>query len=375
MLQFQDLVQLNLTGKAPELWPAKSLAIYCGPSAETWDGESVEKGGIGGSETAVIEIGTRLAKRGWKVVVFNRCASLSKMVDGVEYRKYWQINIHDQFDVIWLWRSPVFLDIQWKARKVVFDLHDVWPDTDFTQERVARCDQIMVKSTFHQSLFPSLPSNKTLVVGNGIDIRRFDGAQARDRHRFVYSSGPVRGLEALLQMWPTIKKNIPQAELHVYYGWISFAEEHKNNPDVISWISMMKNLIKQDGITDHGRVSQDRLAAELLQSSVWLYPTNFIEIHCITALEMQAAGVIPVTTGFAALNETQKSGRKLPGNPYDKAWQDRYIDAVVETYSTLSTDEAEKERLRGYHFVEDCTWDQVAAQWDKIAAATSCGGT
>ena len=99
------------------------------------------------------------------------------------------------------------------------------------------------------------------------------------------------------------------------------------------------------------------------KSHLWLYPTEFPEIHCITALEMQAAEVYPITTGFAALAETQQSGIKVSGDPKSDKWRERFIGEIVfavEQPSMLS-----KDILEGKEYVKSCSWKNVVAKWMK----------
>jgi len=42
----------------------------------------------------------------------------------------------------------------------------------------------------------------------------------RHKHWVIYTSSYDRGLEHLLKMWPDVKKAVPDAELHIFYGWI-----------------------------------------------------------------------------------------------------------------------------------------------------------
>lgn len=358
-----EILELQFAATEPRVWPKKSIAFMCGPSVEAWDANSL-KSGIGGSETAVIEIAKRLAADGWEVVVYNRCDAPAEgtVIDGVLYKNYWTIDQRDTFDVLCLWRSPVMLDVPWKARKVVLDLHDVVSDAEFTSKRLANVDHVFVKSKHHATYIPSVPKEKIVVIGNGIDLSRFEGEEERDVNRFVYTSTQNRGLEALLQMWPQIKKEIPKAELHTYYGWESFEKINKDNPERMEWMRHMKQKLNQEGVYDHGRVGQDVLAKELMRSSLWLYPTDFPEIHCITALEMQAAGVIPVTTGYAALEDTQKVGVKLPGDPYDPEWQKQYVEEVVSTFMDSQTDLDIREK--GKEFASNSSWDNVSTSWE-----------
>lgn len=360
-----QILELRFAAKEPKKWPKKSVAVFCGPSVESWDGNSINNGGIGGSETAVIELSKRFVKKGYDVVVYSRCDAPAKgaEIDGVKYMNYWTIDKRDEFDVLILWRNIGAADYAWNARKLILDLHDVSFINEFTEDRINRLDHIFVKSQYHKSLYPMIPDEKFVVVGNGIDLSRFEGDETRNKNRFVYTSAPNRGLEALLQMWPKIKQEIPEAQLHVYYGWQTFYESEKHNPERRQWIDKLRQMLEQDGIVNHGRVDQKTLAKHLQQSSLWLYPTDFPEIHCITALEMQAAGVYPITTGFAALAETQKTGVKLPGDPYDETWQAKYTEEVVDAYMELATGGLEDQIKEGLEFVKSNQWGNVADIW------------
>lgn len=338
----------------PKKWSSKSIAVYCGPTAETWTPKSVDEGGIGGSETAVVELTKRLVKLGWDVTVFNQCEAPPEGLefDGVKYQNYWTFNVADEYDVLWSWRLPELFEYDLKARLKILDMHDVMTPAEFTKTRLDRIDKIFVKTNYHRSLYPLVEDEKFVVVGNGIDLTRFDKKVEKDPYRFCYTSSPNRGLDIVLKMWGKIKEALPEATLHVYYGWKTYYEIEKNNPERMLWMKKVQDLMKQEGVIDHGRVGQKELAEDLLKTSFWLYPTYFPEIDCITAKEMQAAGVIPITSGYAALEESQKIGVKLTGDVYDPEWQEEYIKAAVS---------AKPEPFDASIF----SWDKVAKEWNE----------
>lgn len=348
------ILTLRNTYCPPKKWASKSIAVYCGPTAETWTPESLNGKGIGGSETAVIHLAKRLAKMGWDVTVYNQCDAGPEGLefDGVHYRNYWTFNVADEFDVLWVWRLPELFDYPLKARVRLLDMHDVMTPAEFSPTRVERMDKIFVKTNYHRSLYPHVPDEKFVVVGNGIDLSRFEEKVEKDPYRFCYTSSPNRGLDIVLKMWPKIKEKLPEATLHVYYGWKTYYELEKNNPERMAWMKKIQALMDQPGVVDHGRVGQAELAQDLLKTSFWLYPTYFPEIDCITAKEMQAAGVIPITSGYAALEESQKVGVKLPGDVYDPKWQDEYIKAAIA---------AKPEPFDASIF----SWDLVAEKWNQ----------
>ncbi len=85
----------------------------------------------------------------------------------------------------------------------------------------------------------------------------------RNNYRIIWSSSYDRGLDILLKMWPDIKKAVPEAELHVFYGWQLFEFFYRNNPERMAWMGKVNELMKQDGVTHHGRVPQHELKEEI----------------------------------------------------------------------------------------------------------------
>ena len=69
----------------------------------TYDGSTLEKRGLGGSESAVIYISRELADLGFEVHVFNDCTtdgSIAGTYDGVRYRPLWEVQTGEAFDVV-----------------------------------------------------------------------------------------------------------------------------------------------------------------------------------------------------------------------------------------------------------------------------------
>ena len=134
------------------------------------------------------------------------------------------------------------------------------------------------------------------------------------QHKLFYGSSYDRGLQYLLFMWPDIKKTFPDAELHVCYGWNTFLQMASGNPERMEWMRSMVALLQQPGITEQGRVGKEELAKIRKDCGIWSYPTDFQEINCITALDTQSDGLVPVTMSLAALQETVGSGIRVDGD-------------------------------------------------------------
>lgn len=179
--------------------------------------------------------------------------------------------------------------------------------------------------------------------------------------KVIYASSYDRGLVTLLELWSDIKERVPEATLDIFYGWNSFDMVHKTNPDQMKWkwtVIRMLNDLKDLGVNEHGRVSHEVLAEKFKEADVWAYPTEFNEIHCITALKAQEAGCIPVTTGCYALAET------VVNNKYTVKCEDistntekraEFVEAMVQALN----DDMKVEP------VPNAYWGEVAQQWQK----------
>ncbi len=156
----------------PRIWADNEIAYFASfgsPHFEQWSGKSLSKG-IGGSETAVIELARRWVRKGYKVTVYCDPREDEGEIDGVTYKPYYTINWKDKFNILILWRHPYFLDRVESAKKIFLDMHDVCSQLDFTPERMAKVDKVFFKSNYHRKMIPQLPDEKAAVIGNGIDI-------------------------------------------------------------------------------------------------------------------------------------------------------------------------------------------------------------
>jgi len=340
----------------------KDIAIYCGKSVTKWDPTSEEKGGVGGSEEAIINLGRLLAKKGWNITVYGRPIKAGDY-DGVHYAHYTDFNPRDKFDIFISWRMPSVHSVKINAKKHYLWLHDTTPE-EMVAKHLDKIDKVIVLSEYHRSLYPNLPDNKFILSGNGIEPRQFNQTIDKDRNYCIYTSAPDRGLECLLRMWPKIKKECPDAELHWFYGWETFDKLHAYNKDKMAWKKEMLKLLDQPGVYDEGRVDHITIAKKYQEANLWLYPTEFTEIYCITADKAQAGGAYPITTHVAALAERVKHGKvyKVDDMYTNKKAQEEFI---LSTISKLKEPLDDRKEMTTYAQTE-CTWAKIADQWDKL---------
>lgn len=364
---------LNIRGKyfKPKKWPKRSVVIYTGNCViGEWGPWSLETG-IGGSEEATIRLSKRLKEQGYSVTVYSMPGARAGEYDGIEWKNYWEFDGRDQFDVLVGWRNPWLFDVPLKARKKYLWLHDVMPEGEFTKERLDNLDKVIVLSQYHRGLFPSIPDNKIWISANGIDAEEFDGSETCERnpHKIIFASSHVRGLPHILDIWPEVKKAVPDAEFHFFYGRESFVAVHKDNPERLDWLEKQeKRMADLPDVYDHGKVSQAEIVEQTMSSGIWAYPCPFPEISCITAMKCQAGGAVPVASNFAALNETIQYGVKMPMlddkgvGVWNEEIAEKYKDALIDMLKDTKKQESIRKEMIPWA-KKQYSWTKVAQSW------------
>src|SRR3990172_11967455 len=62
----------------------------------------------------------------------------------------------------------------------------------------------------------SIPTERFFLTRNGVDLKLFKPIEKRNRNRLIYASRPDRGLNILLKLFPSIRQQVPDAELYVF---------------------------------------------------------------------------------------------------------------------------------------------------------------
>jgi glycosyltransferase involved in cell wall biosynthesis len=360
---------------------------------------------LGGSETALIRLAEELfLERNLLCTVYGRIDNPG-YYNGVRYRPLDGFRPEVGVDTLVAWRYPEAADLPLRAKRLLLWMHDTDAGDRLTPVRAARFEQIVVLTEWHREhmlrTYPWLDPDKLVIIGNGVDLERFAPAESRrggipagavtakapkrEPHRVAYTSSPDRGLDAILALvWPKVVERVPDAELHVYYGWKAW-DAGAVPQELVEYRQQVANLlIDSRNVVSHGRVSQAELAADLLRTSVWLHPSvlpqmapwngaAWHETYCINAVEAQVAGAIPVTTNVGALAETVASGIVIEGVlGRDEGVAEQYADAIV---NLLLTPESQLRRLRDKvrKNAPAESWTEVAHQWAGLLAPAGLG--
>ncbi len=347
-----------------------NVVFYIGPGIEPWTPESIKRTGMGGSETAACEMAKQLAALGHEVRVYGDCRESEGIYDYVSYLH------HDKFrnlecDVLLVSRQAQALadELNVSAKIKLLWVHDVFA-LNGSNELLLKADRILALSQWHkESLLNhhNLHSDHVVVTRNGINLERFEGPVKRNPFKVVNSSSPDRSLPVLLECWSEIKKLVPQAELHLFYGFGNWSYGAQFNPGQVTLIEQLKAKIEELaplGVVNHGRVNQNELAEHMLSSGVWAFPTWFTETSCIGAMEAQAAGLRIVTSDLAALKETVGSRGVLLEGVWTSA---EYKAAFIkETVKALKKNGSADRVALAQHARDNFSWSGLALDWDKM---------
>jgi len=365
------------------LWDNKSVIIYSGPAWEKFDFRNLETTGIGGSEIWLIWLSRKLSELGYRVTVFADCPESGIKDNEVLWLHYTEYNkwIEQHWvDYAILSRTTDPLKYNLRAEKIYVQIHDIWMLSEKTQLFLDKVTRYCTLSEWHKDFvsdYHNIPKERIVIMSNGIDLKLFDEIDVeRNPFRFHWSSSWDRGLDNVLYLWPFIKEQIPEAELHCYYGVYNWEQSCKLKKDQkgLEKIAKLKEQIKQKDIYDHGRVNQRNLAEGVSKASLLFYPGWFQETFFIGGIEAQYAGVPVICNRLAGLKTTFKHpqlgdtaimlGDGSAWWPYTKEGREQFL---AEAISILKNKDKWNEwSEKGKKNAERYSWENCALSWQRL---------
>jgi glycosyltransferase involved in cell wall biosynthesis len=314
-------LEKNGLGKLEEPDPrdkAPEVVLFCGETAEEW-GPLSAKTGIGGSEKMVLLLAPALQKRGYNVTVYASVPFPQRGLDEnqVMWRHWSEMDMKRPRHALVVWRGVGHIRLPLPAQNRILWLHDVQNPGVYTPDVIATADLVQFQSEYHTiPLKGVLPKDRVWVARNAIDTDDSNDGVEKDPNKVVFLSCPTRGATTAMEIIRRAQAVNPKINLTVMYGFSPFERkvrngmDHRHIPDlgrdasVDDFERYFGRLADETGTRVLNRVSFDRVKEELASAGMWLYPTQFPEISCMAAMEVQAHGVIPVATRYAALAET-----------------------------------------------------------------------
>lgn len=349
--------------------------IHSSRHLEPWDWRNSVEKGIGGSETSHVEMAWRLARRGYEVITY---APIPEDCPGEWRGTKWVHHTKTDYSQpgIWLlYRTPAEIDNFDRTRndQYVMILMQDWDYPEWTKERLEKVDKVICMCAWHAEytakLYPSV-KDKIILTANGVKGDLIDQIEAegieRNPKRIIWTSSPDRGLKHLIKSFSKARVYVPELELHVFYGFDNIDKLIAMNPK--SFYAKEKKKIMElmeltPGVTWHGRTSQEQLYREWFKSGIWVYQTNFLETSCITCMEAQAMGAIPIYNPVGALAENVKHGIPVSGDAYgDPLTQARFAAEIVRVASDAKFQDEIRSKMM-FEARQRCDWESRVDQW------------
>lgn len=330
--------------------------------AYEWDSKVYKEKGVGGSETAAIQMATHIRNlTGRRVIVFNTPRTEDYVDEnGVEYLKAERIQAYFSS------HKPA-LHIAWRHSVKLTDAKTiVWSHDLFTPgTNQGDYDKYLCLSEFHKNYVNTvhgIPEEKIHLTRNGIvkELWKDVDASKKNPNKILYVSSWDRGLDRCINVLDLVRGEFPDIELHVFYG----AHNMKAQPGPMRDLAerLEKMMADRPWIKNHGAVKQSDLYKHYQDASLFVYPLNFIETYCISLLEVLACKVFPVVRSFGAVTSTlgpyadKGMGELIP---FDAATIDetmKWADIVKKHLKEKSWEKVEFD-------LEANDWQHVAKQW------------
>jgi hypothetical protein len=191
--------------------------------------------------------------------------------------------------------------------------------------------------------------NKIFTINNGIELNHFPKPQTKIKNTFVYTSRSERGLQRVLELWESISKNITDAHLSI--SSYNVFPDPNNKIDFI-----LEHEIKKYSNVDHlGKLNEKDLYDLMNTTEYWLYPTNFFETSCITAMEMLKSRVICLYYPIGGLVDTMNNhGIQLV--------EGEEVNQIIR----LTESEKQDIIVKGEKYADTCSWENRYKQWDEL---------
>lgn len=313
--------------------------------------------GLTGSESSFFNMVTEMAHRGHTVEVFCDCITnkemLGDMFPGGLY--FWtpemfplRLRSDAGIDTVVAWNEPDYLRFvsDTKLRICNQQLNDFMycaPGFDAT------VDKYVFPSNDHRNYIVKtehIRPGKTDVLPNSILPWLYDLPAVDRGHTIAYCSSPDRGLHWLLNFFPRVRAQVPDATLHIYYKYQPWSDGIKNSfdpgcPDIHKLAGRARYIDEcltrlgqngENGVFVHGSIPNVAMAKALNGTKVFAYPCDtvrYTEGFSVSTMDACAAGCIPIVSDCDAIGEIYKSST-LMINGHPRLGADMWVDTIVK---------------------------------------------
>ena len=349
---------------------SKKILFYTGYSLPDyrWNKTLSLTNSMGGSEKAIIYLTEKFPKD-YDIyvcgdVVEEECGN----IHFVNFDKLKNILDENEFHTVIMSRYiELIVNYKIKCYKLYIWAHDTCirslSEKNNDANEIIKCcidkiDGCICLTNWHKEYFSkqyNILINKIIVINNGIELVNFPKSQTKIKNTFVYTSRSERGLQRVLELWGSISENIIDSHLNIC-SYNAFPDP-KNNSDTI----IEREIKKYSNVVHLGKLNEKELYDLMNISEYWLYPTNFYETSCITAMEMLKSRVICLYYSIGGLVDT------INGNGIQLIKGEE-----VNQISKLTEDEKQCIIENGERYANTCSWENRYKEWENELFCVEC---
>ena len=322
-----------------------------GCTLSTLMGNDPKQLGVGGAECALLTMCELWHNRGDEVILYNN----PRLKDGspFEQRKIVDFEPDEDRDVLIVFRSTNIKAINAKGLRVWFSC-DQFATGNFAQFRQFVHKVVLISPT-HDDYFKRVYGiNDGIVIDLPVRVWEYEGKNIEKvKNRFIFTSVPARGLDTMLEIWPRIRQEIPDASLVITSDYRLWGCGRGNE-------LFLGKALGLDGVQYLGAVTRPRLVEEQLKAEIHMYPCNYEELFCIAVAESQVAGAYPITSDMGAL-PTTNMGLLISGDleQHKNDFVDWSIDVSKNRdFYAMQTKALQKRAIERFHP------DRIMSEWD-----------
>lgn len=358
-----------------------------------FNGETFKQKSIGGSESAAYYQAKELARRGHRVLVFTTEVAEGTF-DRVQYcwagevteqhplgERFHQYAEHTPHDVLIIQRHPLGFHRDYASKINILQLHDLalHRSTRVINDGLARVTFVTVVSEFHKKQVCEvygINPERVKVVRNGVDTELYLNAQRNQMvgsevgFRMLYQSRPERGLEHLVRpggIMAKLAESGSGAQLFIC-GYDNTTEQMRGYyAQLENWARQLPNV---HGI---GALTKEELAGVQKTCHLLIYPTEFEEVSCITAMEAMHAQLPMLSSACGALPETcEDAGVILLPLKDGQADEQAFVDEVLRMergmtdLDELRTKQLHAKRTRTWTYAVNELEEHVRCEFDAV---------
>ena len=347
------------------------IVIHC--LGMPFDGDTIKHSSLGGSETAAYAMARGLADIGHKVILFTR--GKPGEYDGVIYENCGEVN--QQFplgqnfqqyaqagpcDVLVIQRHPFAFSQKWSSKLNIWWTHDLalGRHSPAVQGMMWNVDQILTVSEWHKeqlcSVYDTDPEFVT-ATRNGIFPGDFPERKVVTANSLLFSNRPERGLEHLIKPGGIMEQLGPNFSLDVCH--------YDNTTEEMAgyYQGLWQRCHEMPNVNLLGALTKADLYKKMAGTWLQVYPSDFEETSCITAMETQAAGLPIIASHRGALPETLKNAGAILV-PLKNGEVD--CQKFAKKIQHLAGDLKQYEGLRATCHAERYDWKPVAKEWESL---------